>query len=206
MVMCKSLQDQAKERTEEIKMDNISFSALLQLQFIHDFPCVSRFVDTSDSPMWAIWQELLDAGYIIECQGYSKCGEELIENGAGYDITPAGNAFLLEFNKKLLEHDVTSIYLDKDEYKLLKTMLKRPDKEVAGKQLEPLVLAGVADFKYVEKDGSPGGCVAVCNITKTGRRYIQYRSQNAIRTWAPIIISELALIISIVSLGLSLSQ
>ena len=114
-------------------MDNISFSALLQLQFIHDFPCVSRFVDTSDSPMWAIWQELLDAGYIIECQGYSKCGEELIENGAGYDITPAGNAFLLEFNKKLLEHDVTSIYLDKDEYKLLKTMLKRPDKEVAGK-------------------------------------------------------------------------
>ena len=139
-------------------------------------------------------------------QRSGRSGKGLIENGAGYDITPAGNAFLLEFNKKLLEHDVTSIYLDKDEYKLLKTMLKRPDKEVAGKQLEPLVLAGVADFKYVEKDGSPGGCVAVCNITKTGRRYIQYRSQNAIRTWAPIIISGLALIISIVSLGLSLSQ
>lgn len=187
-------------------MDNILFNALLELQFIHDFPCVSRFADVSDSPMLEIWQELLDAGYIVECQGYSKCGEELIENGVGYDITPAGNAVLLEFKKKLSGHDVTSIYLDKDEYKLLKSMLKQPDKEVANKQFEPLVLTGVVDFKFVEKDGSPGGCVAVCNITKTGKRYIQYRCENTIRTWTPIIISGLALVISIVSLGVSLLQ
>ena len=85
-------------------------------------------------------------------------------------------------------------------------MLKQPDKEVANKQFEPLVLTGVVDFKFVEKDGSPGGCVAVCNITKTGKRYIQYRRENTIRTWTPIIISGLALVISIVSLGVSLLQ
>lgn len=185
-------------------MDNISFTALRQLQFIHDFPCVPRFVDTSDSPAWAIYEELLDAGYIVECQGYTGHGEERTENGMGYDITPAGNAFLLEFKKKLLQKDITSIYLTKSEYKLLKKMLNSSDKEVINEQLDSLVLAGVADFKYVENDNYPGNCVTVGNITETGKRYIEYRHKTAIRTWVPTIISGLALVISAVSLVINL--
>lgn len=180
-------------------MDKISFSAIQQLQLIHDFPRASLFPDMSDSPQWAFLQELLDAGYIIECQGYSKVGEELIENGAGYDVTPAGNAFLLEFYKELSKKEIASIYLDKPERKLLKSMLKGSDKEVTSQQLESLVLSGVASFKYIERDNQYGGCVAVCNITETGKRCIQYQKEAFRRAWIPIIISIISLVISAIS-------
>lgn len=178
-------------------MKDLSFSALQQLQFIHDFPCEARFVDSSDSPAWALWTELTDAGYIIECQGYSKCGDDLIENGAGYDITPEGNAYLLEFSKRLECQNVTAIYLNRKEYKLLKKMRNRNNVSVESSAVPALVLAGVVNFKYIENHEDDGPCVEVCNITNTGRRYLDYRHEATVKTWAPIIISVLALISSI---------
>ena len=178
-------------------MKELSFSAVQQLQFIHDFPAVGRFVDTSDSPMWEIWKELLDGEYIFECQGYAQCGDELIEAGAGYDITPAGNAYLLEFSKSLERKNVSEIYLNGREYRILKKIRKSDDYEVDSKDIPPLVQAGVVNFRYKEAPERDGGCVPVCNITNTGERYLSFRKEEARKTWVPVIISLLALVVSV---------
>lgn len=178
-------------------MKELSFSAIQQLQFIHDFPCVPRITDSSDSPAWALWKELADAGYIVECQAYSQCGDEFIDNGSGYDITPDGNAFLLEFSKKLEGQNVTSIYLNKSEYKLLKKMSKKSDVGIESGLVPSLVMAGVANFKYIEAPDRDGNCMEVCNITNTGKRYLDYHRESSIKAWVPITISALALITSI---------
>ena len=179
-------------------MKDLSFFALRQLQLIHDFPGVSRFADCSDSPAFAIWEELIDAGYAVECQGYTKVGEEYCEGGTGYDITPAGNAYLLEFSKKLEEVNVSSIFINKAEYKTLKKLKRCEEMPVESEMVVPLVLAGVANFRFVESKNGNGGCIEVCSITNTGRRYLEYRRTISIRTWLPIILSTLALISSFI--------
>lgn len=181
-------------------MGELSFNAVQHLQFVHDFPCVARIADSSDSPVWAIWQELVDGGYIFECQGYTECEGELIEAGMGYDITPLGNAYLLEFAKKFEARDVTSIYLNKNELKLLKKLGRSVERElkIEDEVLNPLFLAGVVSFRYEEDKNYIGNCVAVCKITNVGKRYLDYRRETETRTWVPIMISIFALIASIV--------
>ena len=177
-------------------MRELSFNAIQQLQFIHDSPVVARFIDTSDSPMWDILRELLDGGSVSECQGYQLCGDEMIEAGPGYEITPAGNAYLLEFSKNLETKNITEIYLNKREYKMLKKMNKMQDFEVADEDIPPLVQSGVANFRYINR-GRGERCIAVCNITNTGKRYLSYRKEDTKKTWIPVVISLFALLVSV---------
>jgi len=168
-------------------MEELSFAAVQHLQFVHDFPCASLWVDCSDSPEWAIWGELIEKGYIIECQGYTQCGDDLIESGMGHDITPLGNAYLMEFFKKMEGQNISTIFLSGIEKKILKQMKKAGDREikVPHEILAPLVMAGVASFKYI-KNPAGEGSVAVCQITNTGKRYLQYCEKECVKTWAPI--------------------
>ena len=174
-------------------MEELTFNAIRQLQFIHDFPCVPRFLDCSDSPSIAIWDELESGAYIVPVQGFSGG----VPSGMGYDITPKGNAFLLEFTHKLESKDIESIFLNKAEYKLLKNISKSKDIVVESEKVRTLVLAGVANFRFKEDLKHDGGCVEVCSITNTGKRYISYRKEQFIKTWIPIVISVLAFISSI---------
>lgn len=99
----------------------------------------------------------------------------------------------------MYEYNFEHLILPKEEYKKLKKLYKKPLNADSCKNLIHLNLAMYSNYKS-DKIGNRIPASDKCLITEKGKCYIQYRKNLYISARIPIIISTIALIVSVANI------
>lgn len=99
----------------------------------------------------------------------------------------------------MFEYDFSNIHLPQREYRLLRRLKRR--KRKYSQKYDNLILIGMVNYCNFEQD-SIGQFIPIkdyCKITEKGLCYLQYSKNYFVDNRLPILISVLALIVSLIA-------